>query len=106
MCVPALDALASRFSLTLVGKAWAGSLFEAYGWPVVPLAGSWWHQRDAIRAQPAADGASALLFTHSLGTALQLRLAGLRPRGYATAGRRLLLERVVLGARRRARNGA
>lgn len=104
MCVPALDMLALRFSLTLVGKPWVGSLFEAYGWPVVSLAGSWWTQRGSLRSSVGAEnaGAAALLFTHSFGTALQLRLAGLRPRGYATEARSMLLERAVPVPARRA----
>ncbi len=99
MCVPALDLLAQHFSLMLVGKPWIGSLFADYGWPVVALNGSGRAQRSELRRQRKAQGTkwerSALLFTHSFGSALQLRLAGLRPRGYATEGRSLLLSRAL-----------
>lgn len=94
MCVPALDALAQRFALTLIGKPWAKDLFAAYPWPVVPLAGSWWSQLSTIRTQ-APRGDAALLFTNSLGSALHMRLAGLRARGYATDGRGLLLTQAL-----------
>ena len=99
MCVPALDLLAQHFDLTLVGKPWIQPLFADYGWPIVALKGSGRQQRRVLRHQRKAQGAkwarAALLFTNSLGSALQMRLAGLRPRGYATEGRRLFLNRAV-----------
>jgi heptosyltransferase-2 len=99
MCVPALDALAPKFALTLIGKPWAKDLFEAYGWPVISLAGSQRAQVQAIRAAMVdgheIDGNAALLFTHSFSTALQLRFAGLRPRGYSGDARGALLARAL-----------
>lgn len=97
MALPALDLLARRgFELTLAGKAWSQSLFSAYPWAVLALppgraertrALRGWHMRHA-RAQ-------GLLLTNSLSTAAEFRLAGLRPIGYATDARRLLLARAV-----------
>lgn len=96
MCLPALDLLAQcGYAITLAGKRWAASLFAGYDWPVVSLAG--WREglralREARRLQP---GVQALVFTNSLGSALQCRLAGLPVSGYATDGRRLLLRHAI-----------
>lgn len=100
MCVPALDLLSRHFSLTLVGRPWALSLFSAYDWDVITLKGSWLEQRRELRRHRKALGKvagarQALLFTNSFSTALQLRLAGYRARGYATDGRSLLLKRAL-----------
>jgi heptosyltransferase II len=97
MCVPALDLLAQRYELNLVGKPWARSLFEAYPWRVLSLSGGFIAQVDALRAERtvAGDVARGLLFTNSFGTALQFRLAGLKTFGYATDGRSLLLDPAI-----------
>lgn len=97
MCVPALDLLAQRHALVLVGKPWAAALFEAYRWRVLPLAGGWLAQADALRAERvlAGEGAAGLLFTNSFGTALQFRFARVPATGYATDGRAFLLARAV-----------
>jgi heptosyltransferase-2 len=88
MCLPALDLLAQRgHAITLLGKRWAGSLFGAYGWPLIAAGGlrvTAAALRDARRRQPALE---ALLFTNSLGSALQCWIAGLPASGYATDGR-------------------
>lgn len=98
MCVPALDLLGRAHRLTLVGKPWAAALFAAYPWPVVPLTGHWWTQLTQLRTWVHAQAAGrtpAVLMTNSFGSALQLRLAGLAPIGYATEQRRALLARAL-----------
>jgi len=77
MTLPALDLLAARgFALTLVGRGWARSLFEAYPWPVLTPSGGLLARSGALRrAQHGADArARGLLFTNSFGTALEFRL--------------------------------
>ena len=91
MALPALDLLAARRPLTLVGKPWAVDLFGAYPWRVLPVAASRRARIAALRASLPL-GARALLLTNSIGSALDFRLAGLRPAGYATDLRRALLD--------------
>ncbi len=98
MALPALECLAARGkALTLVGRPWAQDLLAGHSWPVVALPVARGERvgllRSLQRAQPAA--ADALLLTNSISSALELRLAGLRPSGYATDGRRLLLRTAV-----------
>ncbi len=97
MCLPALDLLArSGRTLALVGKPWAAALFEAHGWPAVAPRGSWIERIDALRVARVAHGAGeALLFTNSIGSALELRLAGFASAGYATEARHWLLARAI-----------
>jgi len=90
MALPALELLAARRDLTLAGKPWAVDLFGAYPWKVLPLAATRRARIAAFRAGLPL-GAQALLLTNSFGSALDFRLAGLRPAGYATDMRRALL---------------
>jgi len=93
MALPALELLAaSGRGLTLAGRAWAAQLFAGYPWPVLALAGAR-RARVAVLRSRAGPGAQALLLTNSFGSALDLALARLRPAGYRTDGRRLLLSR-------------
>jgi heptosyltransferase-2 len=94
MAIAALDALAAHgYRLTLAGRPWIASLFEAYDWPTVPLRGG---RRDHVAAlRTAAAGTEGLLFTNSFSTALEFRLAGIRSTGYARGGRSLLLANTV-----------
>lgn len=94
MSIAALDALAAAgYALTLAGRPWIRSLFDAYPWPTVALTGS---RRDHIHAlNAAAAGARGLLFTNSFSTALEFRLAGIAATGYARGGRSLLLSQAV-----------
>jgi heptosyltransferase-2 len=93
MSLPALELLAGRgCRLALAGRPWAADLFAGHPWPVVPMAGRRGARLAALRAA-ARRGATALLLTNSFGSALDLRLAGLRPAGYRTDARRLLLAR-------------
>lgn len=94
MSIAALDALAeSGYALTLAGRPWIRSLFEAYPWPTVTLRGG---RREHVRAlRAAAAGSRGLLFTNSFSTALEFRLAGIASAGYARDGRSLLLSQAV-----------
>jgi len=93
MALPALELLAGRgHALTLAGQRWAADLFAGYPWPVLPLARSRRARIAQLRAH-TRPGAPALLLTNSFGSALDLRLARLRPAGYRTDARRLLLAR-------------
>jgi heptosyltransferase-2 len=101
LSLPTLTMLqAQGFELHLIGKRWAQSLFEGHGWPV--------HVRPAKRGEAIAqlrelkrqlsevDAGFAtrpnyLLFTSSFSSALEGRLAGLRPIGYQRDGRSMLL---------------
>ena len=94
MATAALDALAAHgYRLTLAGRPWIESLFEAYEWRTVALRGGRREHVAALRA--AAAGAAGLLFTNSFSTALEFRLAGIRSTGYARGGRSLLLSSAI-----------
>jgi heptosyltransferase-2 len=93
MALPALELLAAhRWHLVLAGRPWAADLFAGYPWPVLKLAKER-AGRFALLKERCAPGTPALLLTNSFGSALDFRLAGLRPAGYRTDGRRLLLVR-------------
>lgn len=98
MALPALDRLAGEgLGLTLAGRSWAADLFAAYPWPVIALAAARRERIAALRTlrvrtpQPP----EALLLTNSFSSALEFRLAGFRPAGYATDARRLLLHPAI-----------
>lgn len=97
MCLPALDLLASSGNaLVLIGRPWAPELFQAYGWPVLALRGSWIERIDALRvARVAHGGRLVVLFTNSIGSALEFRLAGFACAGYANEARRWLLAQAI-----------
>jgi len=95
LSVPTLRRLAdSGYELQLVGKPWAPALLEGLGWPV-------WVRPAGLRASVAAlrslrtrlgaISPPALLMTKSLSSALETRLAGFSPSGYAHDGRSILL---------------
>jgi lipopolysaccharide heptosyltransferase II len=95
MSIAALDALThAGYSLTLAGRPWSASLFAGYDWPVIALHDD---HRANVRAlkQAAATTTTGVLFTNSLSTAVELRVAGISPTGYARGGRSWLLERAV-----------
>ena len=94
MSIAALDALASNgYALTLAGRPWIRALFEAYPWRTVLLQGG---RRDHVRTlAEAAKGSRGLLFTNSLSTAIEFRLAGIAATGYARGGRSPLLSNAV-----------
>jgi heptosyltransferase-2 len=105
MSLAALNLLADHgFELTLAARAWAEPLFSAYPWTVIALPLRRRERLQALRAwRIAHPGSRGILFTNSLSTALDFRLAGLPATGYAADGRRLLLSRAV--ARPRAGSG-
>ncbi len=97
LSLPALGRLAeSGYELRLYGKGWAPALFEGAGWPVTVRQGG---VRNAaaelrgLRRRLEVGGAAppALLMTNSFSSALETRLAGFAPSGYAREGRGLLL---------------
>jgi heptosyltransferase-2 len=101
LSLPTLTMLADQgFELHLIGKRWAINLFEGHGWPV--------HVRPAKRADAIAQmrqlrrtlsqrdprfkhRPNIVLLTSSFSSALEARLAGLRPIGFQKEGRSLLL---------------
>jgi heptosyltransferase II len=101
--VPALRLLSDNgYTLNLVGKRWADSLFEGEGWSVATLPGR--HvdrvrlfrqlRHDARAEDPGFDRrTNAIAFPYSFSSALEMRLAGLRAIGHAGEVRRLLLHR-------------
>jgi heptosyltransferase-2 len=94
MALPALDLLAARTPIVCAGPPWAADLLQARGWPHIGLADARGARVAALRAwrlRHAADR-QGLLLTNSFSSALDFRLAGLRPAGYARDGRRLLLQ--------------
>lgn len=97
MALPALGLLArGGFDLTLPGKPWARDLFAAYPWPAIALPSSRLARVRTLRDWRSVHrGAQALLLTNSFATALEFRLAGLRPIGYATDARGWLLDQAV-----------
>jgi heptosyltransferase-2 len=93
MALPALELLAARGSnLVLAGRPWAADLFAGYPWPVLKLSKERGARLAELRAH-CRPGTPALLLTNSFGSALDFRLASLRPAGYRTDARRLLLAR-------------
>lgn len=94
MASPALDLLASRgHALTLVGQAWARDLFAGYPWQMLTLPpGRLARVRQLYRlARSLPRTTAAVLLTNSFSSALEMRLARLRPIGYDTDRRGWLL---------------
>jgi ADP-heptose:LPS heptosyltransferase len=103
LLIPALERLqAAGYELHLVGKPWAKSLLEAYGWPVTKYPNKFAERRallktlsEPLRARdPSFDQrVNAITFATSFSSALDMRTAGLKPFGFAVEGRSLLLSR-------------
>ena len=96
LSLPALRRLAAAgYELRLYGKAWAPALFEGTGWPVAVRAGSLKSatalRRSLRQTLDSTARPPALLMTNSFSSALEMRLAGFAPSGYAKEGRSLLL---------------
>ena len=101
LLVPALERLQQAgCDLHLVGKPWAASLLEAYGWPVTPYPKGFSERRATLKnvAEPLAaldpsfhSRMNAITFATSFSSALDMRAAGLKAFGYAVEGRSLLL---------------
>ena len=101
--IPALRLLEQHgYQLQLVGKGWAPALLEAEGWPVQVLPKKTFDRaaqlralRHAARARQAGfdAGLNALVLPWSFGSALEMRLAGLKAIGYRNEARGWLLAR-------------
>ena len=78
------------YQLHLVGRGWARALLEGTGWSVYKRPNSLVEARRAwsdLRRNLGPDRPKALLFTRSLSSALETRLAGWRPIGHSKDGR-------------------
>lgn len=101
LSLPTLTMLAEQgYELHLIGKRWAINLFEGHGWPVYvrpAKRGEAIAQLKQLRQQLSARDPgftrrpNMVLFTSSFSSALEARLAGLKPIGYQREGRSLLL---------------
>jgi heptosyltransferase-2 len=96
LSLPALRQLsAAGYELHLYGKAWAPALFEGTGWPVTvrsaSLNATTKYLRSLRRTLDSAAPPPALLMTNSFSSALEARLGGFSPSGYANEGRSWLL---------------
>jgi heptosyltransferase-2 len=96
LSLPALRRLsAAGYDLHLYGKAWAPALFEGTGWPVTVRSASLNATTERLRSlRRTIDSAApppALLMTNSFSSALEARLGGFSPSGYANEGRSFLL---------------
>lgn len=93
MALPALDLLRTQgFAVVAFGRPWAADLLAGLHLDVRTLPSG---HRAAAAALRAAGCRRGLLLTNSFGSALAMRLAGLRATGYAGDGRRLLLGQAV-----------
>ena len=105
LSVPTLVRLQSAgYELHLIGKGFAADLLRGYGWPVHKLAGTLGERvtqlrelRSVVRASDSGfrKRINAVSFPYSFGSALEMRLAGLKAIGYAHEGRSFLLQRSV-----------
>lgn len=94
LSVPTLRRLVdSGYDLHLYGKSWSPALLEGMGLPVLVRPSGLKAATQALRALRTDLGLRppALLMTKSLSSAIEARLAGLRPAGYAHDGRSVLL---------------
>jgi len=94
LSLPALRRLAAAgYELHLWGKGWAPALFEGTGWPVTVRRGGLIEATAQLRTlrQTLDSAGLALLMTNSFASALEMRLAGFAPSGYAREGRSVLL---------------
>ena len=103
LLIPALERLQhAGYELHLVGKPWATSLLEAYGWPITRYPKTFSERRVSLQQvaaplrlkDPTFDARiNAITFATSFSSALDMRAAGLRPFGYAVEARSLLLKK-------------
>jgi heptosyltransferase II len=103
--IPALERLeAAGYELHCVGKGWANSLLEGHGWTVRPYPKKMRERVTLLRAvrqsivfPPSLQGRNrdidAITFATSFSSAMDMRLAGLRPFAYAVEGRSIFLAR-------------
>lgn len=103
--LPALQRLSDAgYALQLVGKGWAGDLLAGHGWPVHAQPKTLTERvallkrlrDDARRGDPGfGRRLNAITFPFSFGSALEMKLAGLRAIGHASEGRSLLLSKAL-----------
>jgi heptosyltransferase-2 len=101
LSLPTLTMLSEQgYELHLIGKRWAVNLLEGHGWAVhvrPAKRGEAIQQLKDLRAQLAKQSPgftrrpNMVLFTSSFSSALEARLAGLKPIGYQKEGRSILL---------------
>ncbi|MGY1408348.1 glycosyltransferase family 9 protein [Luteimonas sp. A611] len=99
LSVPAIRRLSlAGYSVHLYGKRWAPALLEGLALPVTVrderhrlAIGQLRQVSRAMRAHEPGSRPGALLFTRSISSAVETRLAGFRPVGYAYDGRQLFL---------------
>jgi len=99
LSVPAIRRLnLAGYSVHLYGKRWAPALLEGMELPVTVrderhrlAIGQLRQMSRAMRTQDPGSRPGALLFTRSISSAVETRLAGFRPVGYAYDGRQLFL---------------
>jgi len=98
LALPTLQRLqAEGYDVQLVGKRWAPALLEAFGWPITVRQGGLLSACQQLRSLRRTldhghhTAIPALLMTKSLSSALETRLAGFLPVGYAYDGRSALL---------------
>ena len=101
LSVPTLQRLQSAgFELHLIGKGWAADLLAGFGWTIHKLPASHGDRLRQLRQLRKALGSTGstplgLTFPYSFSSALEMRLAGLPPTGFAYEGRSLLLRHAV-----------
>jgi heptosyltransferase-2 len=102
LALPTLRRLgAAGYELELIGKRWATALLEGGGWPVTvrpdatAAAIAQYRRLRAARAGAAGAAPPAFLLTKSFSSALEARLGGWRPVGYARDARGWLLATAV-----------
>ena len=98
LSLPALRRLsAAGYELHLYGKAWAPALFEGTGWPVTVRSASLNATTERLRSLRRMINSDApppaLLMTNSFSSALEARLGGFSPSGFANEGRSWLLRK-------------
>ena len=96
--LPVLEALdTAGFDITLAGRPFCDDLLEAYKAPRVVVSRRHVEESRKIRSLGIPR---AVLFMRSIGSALEMRLAGVRAVGYRAEGRSLLLHRALKPNRR------
>ena len=95
LSLPALRRLAAAATISTLWKGWAPALLAGAGWPVTVRRGGVKEATGQLRSLRQtlefAGRPPALLMTNSFASALEMRLAGFAPSGYAREGRSLLL---------------
>ncbi|TDR29025.1 glycosyltransferase family 9 protein [Hydromonas duriensis] len=102
-CLPAWERLSERYHLHIVGKGWLADLLCGYpNWSVYKLPRGLWKRRQLyldiqrkVGKQQLSEITNAVVFPTSLGSVLEMKLAGLRILGHAHEGRGVLLKKSI-----------